>query len=136
MRRRCKRHHPETRDAWEKAGSATHSSANPRAGRDPRQQTTEEQMNVRAKFTVTKSAIMGYSSGDKGIVQMCYRDGKPTEIPAREITMSAVYGTAGENASFAEATPSGEIKFILNNPDLQEVFQPGQTYYVDFTPAA
>lgn len=92
-------------------------------------------MKVRAKFTVTKSAVMGYSAGDKGIVQMCYRDGQPTDVPAREITMTAVCGTDGENASFAEATPSGQIQFTLNNPDLKDAFQPGQTYYLDFTPA-
>lgn len=91
---------------------------------------------IRAKFTVTKSSVMGYSGANSPHVSKCYKDGKETDIPVREITMSAVYGGSAENKSFAEATPSGAITFTLSNSDVAEAFQPGETYYVDFTPAA
>ncbi len=90
---------------------------------------------IRAKFTVTKSAVSGYSSPNGPHVSKCYKDGKETEVPAREISMSAVYGGSAENKSFAESTPSGSITFTLSNADVSEAFQPGETYYVDFTRA-
>jgi hypothetical protein len=94
-------------------------------------------MKVRAKFTVGKVAEIGYAGANGPHRSMCYRDSKETDVPVREITMNAVYddGMAKENASFAEATPSGTIMFTLNNPDLVGEFKPGQIYYVDFTPA-
>jgi hypothetical protein len=90
-------------------------------------------MKVRAKFTVTRSAELGYGSGG---LATCYRDGNNTGVPMREITLSPCYDKSNpEDVSFSEATPSGTINFTLTNPDLKDEFKPGTTYYVDFTPA-
>jgi hypothetical protein len=94
-------------------------------------------MKVRAKFTVGKVSEMGYAGANGPYKCVCYREGIETAVPQREITMGAVFddGLAKENASFAEATPSGTITFQLSNPDLAEAFKVGETYYADFTPA-
>jgi hypothetical protein len=101
-------------------------------------------MNVRAKFNVTKVSEMSDWNG--GRLEVMKRTPAPdlgpnsakyekSGIPIREITMSAVCNiNSEENRSFAEATPSGEIKFQLNNPACAEEFKVGQTYYVDFIP--
>lgn len=96
-------------------------------------------MNVRAKFEVTRVSQFGYA----GQLQQSYAadaTGKwcPTGIPIREIHLNAVCddGLARENKSFATATPSGEITFRLDNMNLKDEFQPGQIYYVDFTPVS
>ena len=39
-----------------------------------------------------------------------------------------------EDTKFSTATPSGNLKFNLSNPNLLSTFKPGQTYYVDLTP--
>lgn len=97
---------------------------------------------VRAKFTVTKSSELGNYNGSRvDIMRNVSTDLKhqrfeSTGVPVREITMSAVYsGPDTENKSFAEATPSGEIRFTLNNAGVADHFKPGETYYVDFTRA-
>ena len=53
-----------------------------------------------------------------------------------EIEMAAVYGgsTNDEDNSFAKATPSGKIELRIANKGLHGVYQPGDTFYVDFTP--
>jgi len=53
------------------------------------------------------------------------------------IEMSAVYGgsTNDEDNSFAKTTPSGKISLEIANKELHGVFNPGDTFYVDFTPA-
>jgi hypothetical protein len=38
-----------------------------------------------------------------------------------------------ENARFAKATPSGQIKITIDNPPAAEIFAPGKFFYVDFT---
>ena len=40
-----------------------------------------------------------------------------------------------ENARFTTDTPWGEIKLGINNPVALAQFSPGQSYFVDFTPA-
>jgi hypothetical protein len=52
------------------------------------------------------------------------------------VEMSAVYGgsTNDEDNSFAKTTPSGTISLNIANKDLMGVYQPGDTFYVDFTP--
>lgn len=58
------------------------------------------------------------------------------------LAMSAVcgnkpYGPNGENEdnSFARWTPTGSLTLTITNPDLLGKFQPGQNFYLDFTPA-
>lgn len=40
-----------------------------------------------------------------------------------------------ENKRFWDATPSGSIEMQVNNMAALEQFEPGQEFYVDFTPA-
>lgn len=52
------------------------------------------------------------------------------------LEMSAVYGgsTNDEDNSFAKTTPNGKIELMVVNPELLGVYQPGDTFYVDFIP--
>lgn len=47
------------------------------------------------------------------------------------------YGENGENEDndFARYTPVGNLEICVTNPDLLGVFNPGDTYYLDFTKA-
>jgi len=40
-----------------------------------------------------------------------------------------------ENARFTKATPWGEIRMGIDNPAALSQFEPGKSYYVDFSPA-
>ena len=65
-------------------------------------------------------------------------DGKPT---CEVLTFGAVYSSqytsdgADENNTFARFTPSANLHMQVQNPDLLGKFAPGDTFYVDFTPA-
>lgn len=52
------------------------------------------------------------------------------------VKLAAVYGgsTNDEDNSFAKTTPSGTIKLHIANKELHGVYQPGDTFYVDFIP--
>ncbi|MCC6426295.1 MAG: hypothetical protein IT435_05690 [Phycisphaerales bacterium] len=52
------------------------------------------------------------------------------------LKMSAVYGgsTNDEDNSFAKTTPSAELNIMIANKELHGQFNPGDTFYVDFTP--
>lgn len=51
----------------------------------------------------------------------------------RVYTFTAVYDTSTEeNLRFTRATPWGEIKMRVENPDV--VFTPNEFYFLDFTP--
>lgn len=51
----------------------------------------------------------------------------------RQFTFSAVYDTdTPENQRFSQATPWGELKMNVSNPDVD--FEAGKQYYLDFTP--
>lgn len=74
-------------------------------------------MKVRAKFkcsSVTK--LVGYN-GPAFLYSAAF---------------SPVTSGSEENKQFFASTPSGEIKLTSILPD---AFQPGQEYFVDFTPA-
>ena len=49
-----------------------------------------------------------------------------------EADFTPVTGSSGENAQFFASTPSGNLKLSTIREDH---FQPGMSYYVDFTPA-
>ena len=55
------------------------------------------------------------------------------------VELSAVYGTDDkdneENNQFSEATPYGELKMMISNPDAKDFFQVGKSYYLDFQEA-
>lgn len=42
---------------------------------------------------------------------------------------------AEEDRKFTKATPWGEAKLAIDNPSALEFFQPGHSYYLDFTKA-
>lgn len=52
------------------------------------------------------------------------------------LEFGCVYGGSSnkEDNSFAAATPSGSAKLQIDNKELHGVYQPGDTFYVDFTP--
>ena len=52
------------------------------------------------------------------------------------VELSAVaYGDSDENKSFSEATPFARVEMTISNQKALGAFEPGEDYYVDFTPA-
>ena len=56
--------------------------------------------------------------------------------PGAIVSLDPVYGEAGENKQFWQATPQGKIDMTITNPAAARLFTPGQAFYVDFTPVA
>lgn len=53
----------------------------------------------------------------------------------QNVRLAASYDTANsEDVSFAEATPSGEVKIYVSNPAVIGTFKPGKNYYLDLIP--
>ena len=53
----------------------------------------------------------------------------------QNVRLAAVYDTSNpEDVSFAEATPSGELKIFVSNPVVVGTFKPGKNYYLDLIP--
>lgn len=77
-------------------------------------------MNVRCKVRVTQ------------VVKTCSNYGQGS-IESNQVVMQPVAGV--ENATWAKYTPSGEIKFYINNPEAFEAFEVGTFFFVDFSPA-
>jgi hypothetical protein len=77
-------------------------------------------MVVRAKFRCNTEGtrIWGRQDGDS---------------QRREYDFTAVYDNGSpENQRFVKATPVGHLTITVDNPAV--VFEPGQDYYLDFTP--
>jgi hypothetical protein len=55
---------------------------------------------------------------------------------SRDVELVAVTSGSDENKSFWQYTPAGNIKLSVVNEAAAAQFQPGQEYYVDFTPAS
>ena len=54
---------------------------------------------------------------------------------AQNVRLAASYDASNpEDVSFAEATPSGELKIYVSNPIVVGTFKPGKNYYLDLTP--
>lgn len=51
------------------------------------------------------------------------------------LKFTAVSGGSPEDNSYSKFTPSGTIELFVSNPDLAGKLKPGETFYVDFTPA-
>ncbi len=51
----------------------------------------------------------------------------------KQIVLQAVTDEA--NKTWAKWTPCGKIEMSINNPDAFNQFSPGQTFFVDFSPA-
>ena len=53
---------------------------------------------------------------------------------AEEVEFAARYRDNPEDNSYSEATPTGSIKLTITNKALHGQFNPGELYYVNFTP--
>lgn len=63
------------------------------------------------------------------------KDGKPDTTMA-EIRMMPVYDDNDPtNKSWSKATPGGQVSLFITNPEAIDKFEPGKSYFVDFTPA-
>lgn len=58
------------------------------------------------------------------------------KIVANPVCKSGSYPPDGsdEDNTFAKFSPSGEFSLLIANPELLGVYQPGQIFYVDWTP--
>lgn len=72
-------------------------------------------MNVRAKFVV--QSVTRYPHGTN-------------EVRLTPVTDDGIE----ENRRFHKARPSGQITMSIDNPSAAEEFEPGDEFYVDFTP--
>ena len=50
-----------------------------------------------------------------------------------KLTVTYAPDANGENANFTKATPWGECKLSIDNPDASVQFEPGKYYYADFS---
>ncbi len=75
-------------------------------------------MSVRAKFRVTSVEKHEYGAENVKMIPV-YTDNDPES----------------ENHKFWMATPAGHIEMQINNPEAHGTFEPGQEFYIDFTPA-
>ena len=73
---------------------------------------------VRAKFEV-HSVTPPRENGDDG----------------SEVVLFPVSTGSEENKDFWKYTPAGSIQMTIDNPEAVKQFEPGQEFYVDFTPA-
>jgi hypothetical protein len=78
---------------------------------------------IRAKFRVDEVIPGGPEKGPQNAETVLMRPVTPDKDPM------------GENQKFWNATPSGEIKMTITNPEAWGSFRPGMECYVDFTPA-
>lgn len=74
-------------------------------------------MSLRLKMAVTQ--VVPYMHATSG------------ETDSEAITLSAVTGNDGPNASWSKWTPSGTLSFVVTNPDVFGQVAEGQTYFVD-----
>lgn len=54
---------------------------------------------------------------------------------ARTLVFNPVVANSEENKKFFAATPSGEFKLSVVNPEAWKQFELNKEYYLDFTPA-
>lgn len=79
----------------------------------------QEIERIRAKFRVQSVKRADYGQGSV----------------SEEIVAGPVVGGSDENRSFSRATPSGELKLTITNPDAFGFFVAGAEIYLDVTPA-
>lgn len=53
---------------------------------------------------------------------------------SREVKLVAVYSSdpTSPNYSYSKASPSGELKLMITNPEAYSQFKPGETYDITF----
>ena len=57
------------------------------------------------------------------------------ECGTENLRLRAVTNGNPEDNTFAKATPGASLDMLVSNPELVGKFDPGETFYVDFTPA-
>lgn len=77
---------------------------------------------MRAKMKITR--VEKFESGNERLYMSAV--GKKTTYPE---------DGSDEDNTFARFTPNGEVTLTIANPSLQGMFEPGDTYYLDFTRA-
>ena len=80
---------------------------------------------VRANFTCT--SVKKYANNVWDSEHKTYKNGFTYAYEFQAVT-----GTSDENNTFFASTPSGNIQMSAVRDDL---FVPGQSYYLDFTPS-
>lgn len=81
-------------------------------------------MAVIAKFSVSSVETFQYG-GMKVKMQPVYAPPEGQQGYDEKVTSK-------EDGAFWEATPSGELWMMVNNPDAAEQFQPGDKFYLRF----
>lgn len=73
----------------------------------------------------------------KFVVSSVERFGTSERLKFNAVCKSGPYPQDGsdEDNTFAKFSPSAECSIHVTNPDLLGKFNPGQKFYVDFTPA-
>jgi hypothetical protein len=72
---------------------------------------------------------MDWTPSWKGRLDRSYKHA-PTDHYIQNIRLAAVYDPSGSDVSFSSATPTGELKFMLNNPEVAGFFKPGDAFYI------
>lgn len=93
------------------------------------------------EYVVTVPVYMDETSEFNAIevpVQATYDGRKFKQKPigrAQNVRLAASYDASNpEDVSFAEATPSGEIRIYVSNSKVIGSFVPGKNYYLDLIP--
>lgn len=74
---------------------------------------------VRAKFKVSSIRETDFGGREKQV----------------EVFLIPVYGDGKENESWSKATPSGDLRMQITNPEALAQFSVGKEYFLDFTEA-
>ena len=67
--------------------------------------------------------------------KFCVRNVTQNEGGSESLRFTAVTGGNPEDNTYSKYTPSATCEMQVTNPALLGQFKPGQTFYVDFTPA-
>jgi len=89
-------------------------------------------MSVRAKVVLNRYETYMFSRSNYNEETQKYES---ETFEARTLVFNPVVGNSEENKKFFAATPSGEFKLSVVNPDAWKQFELNKEYYLDFTPA-
>lgn len=78
-------------------------------------------MSVRAKMRLNAIITTSFNVGSPEVKELQFVSCYDTSIP--------------EDQRFQKATPNASAKFQIDNEDALKQFEPGKSYYLDFTPA-
>ena len=85
---------------------------------------------IKAKFVCQSVRLIPrFFNGEFG------EDAESTGLVTEEVHLSAVFDTEGSNRAWAVASPSGDLKMTIENPEAQKYFVPGNSYYLDISEA-